>query len=156
MFYEIFQSLSLTTGAGGLFDFGATLPLMALQFLALMIVLDSILYSPLLNVINERQEYIQINLKKAAKLIEEANRIKMASEKEISLAEQNSQARIAKYTKESKEWFTKSNKMIELKFNEAVEQSKAVIRTKQQNELKVLQIQNEEAITKKILSILLD
>ena len=36
MFFEIFQSLSLTTGAGGLFDFGATLPLVAIQFLILM------------------------------------------------------------------------------------------------------------------------
>ena len=42
MFFEIFQSLSLTTGAGGLFDFGATLPLVAIQFLILMFILNTI------------------------------------------------------------------------------------------------------------------
>ena len=45
MFFEIFQSLSLTTGAGGLFDFGATLPLVAIQFLILMFILNTILYN---------------------------------------------------------------------------------------------------------------
>ena len=52
MFFEIFQSLSLTTGAGGLFDFGATLPLVAIQFLILMFILNTnplILFSPLTN-----------------------------------------------------------------------------------------------------------
>jgi len=74
MLYEIFQLLSSTPGSGGLFDFGATLPLMAIQFLVLMVVLDSILYSPLLTTISEREEYVQVNLKKAAELIEKAKK----------------------------------------------------------------------------------
>ena len=45
------QSLILLS-AGGLFDFGGTLPALALQFLVLMVVLNFILYMPLLNVIN--------------------------------------------------------------------------------------------------------
>lgn len=156
MLYEIFQSLSSTTGAGGLFDFGATLPLMAIQFLALMVVLDSILYSPLLTVISEREEYVQSNLKKAAELIEQANKIKMAAESEISTAEQESQINIAKYTKECKVLFDDRIKTIQSNFNEAVEKSSFSIREKQMQELKVLRTQNEEAITKKILHLILD
>ena len=76
MFFEIFQSLSLTTGAGGLFDFGATLPLVAIQFLILMFVLNTILYNPLLTVMNERNEYVVSNLTKSAKLIAETKEIK--------------------------------------------------------------------------------
>jgi F-type H+-transporting ATPase subunit b len=155
MLYEIFQSLSSITGAGGLFDFGATLPLMAIQFLVLMVVLDSILYSPLLTVISEREEYVQINLKKAAELIEKANKIKMASEKEISTAEQASQINVAKYTKESKELFDSHQKTIQSTFNNAVEKSSFKIRDKQAKQLKALRIENEEAITTKIISILL-
>ena len=80
------RSLAHTSsGAGGLFDFNATLPLIAIQFVALMVILDNILYSPLLTVINEREEYIQLNLKKAAELIENANKIKMATENKIEL-----------------------------------------------------------------------
>lgn len=156
MFYEIFQSLSLTTGAGGLFDFNATLPLMAIQFVALMVILDNILYSPLLTVINEREEYVQINLKKAAELIENANKIKMATETTISAAEQDSQINIAKYTKESKELFDEHIKGIQTKFNKAVAKSSTDIREKQIQDLQTLRMQNEKAITKKILSIILD
>ena len=58
MFFEIFQSLSLTTGAGVLIDFGATLTLVANQFLIIMFILNTILYNPLLTVINERNEYV--------------------------------------------------------------------------------------------------
>jgi F-type H+-transporting ATPase subunit b len=156
MLYEIFQLLSSTPGSGGLFDFGATLPLMAIQFLVLMVVLDSILYSPLLTTISEREEYVQVNLKKAAELIEKANQIKMAAEKEIATAEQASQINIAKYTKESKEVFDGHIKIIQKNFNDAIEKATANIRAKQTQELKALKSENEAAITKKILSILLD
>lgn len=156
MLYENFYLLSSTPGEGGLFDFGATLPLMAIQFLVLMVVLDSILYSPLLATISEREEYVQTNLKQAAELIEKANKIKMATEKEISEAEQSSQLNIAKYTKESKEAFDNHIKAIEMSFNNAIEKASAQIREKQIQDLKALRVENEEAITKKILSILLD
>ena len=36
--------LAMTEGAGGLFDFNATLPLMAIQFVLLMVVLTFIFY----------------------------------------------------------------------------------------------------------------
>jgi F-type H+-transporting ATPase subunit b len=156
MLYEFFHLLSATPGAGGLFDFGATLPLMAIQFLVLMVVLDSILYSPLLATISEREEYVQTNLKKAAELIEKANKIKMAAEKEISDAEKASQLNIAKYTKESKEVFDGHIKAIQMNFNTAIEKASAQIREKQSQDLKALRVENEEAITKKILSIILD
>ena len=40
---QIFILLAQEGGPGGLFDIGATLPLVALQFLVLMFVLNSIL-----------------------------------------------------------------------------------------------------------------
>ena len=156
MLYEICQLLSSTPGEGGLFDFGATLPLMMIQILVLMVVLDSILYSPLLATISEREEYVQGNLKKAAELIEKANQIKMAAENKISAAEQASQLNIAKYTKESKEVFDGHIKSIQTSFNTAIDKASAQIREKQSQELKALRAENEEAITKKILDILLD
>ena len=48
------QSLIFLTleeiGRGGLFDFGATLPLLMIQFALLTFVLNTILYNPILNV----------------------------------------------------------------------------------------------------------
>ena len=45
-------------GPGGLFDIDATLPLVAVQFLLLMVILNVILYTPLLSIIAERNQYI--------------------------------------------------------------------------------------------------
>ena len=47
---------SEVNGPGGLFDLGATLPLIAGQFILLTILLNIILYSPVLAVIEERKE----------------------------------------------------------------------------------------------------
>ena len=65
---EIFIVLSTNT-KGGLFDIGATLPLVALQFLILMIILNTILYKPLISLVNKRNENILDNLSKASEII---------------------------------------------------------------------------------------
>jgi F-type H+-transporting ATPase subunit b len=65
---EIFIVLTTNT-KGGLFDIGATLPLVALQFLILMIILNLILYKPLISLVNKRNENILDNLSKASEII---------------------------------------------------------------------------------------
>ena len=105
MFFEIFQSLSSTMGAGGLFDFSATLPLLAIQFLILMFVLNTIRYNPLLTVMNERNEYIVSNLTKSAKLIAETTEIKTTYENEILEARKAAQLEITQCQKSYKELF---------------------------------------------------
>ena len=52
--------------AGGLFDFNATLPLMAIQFILLTVVLTFIFYKPVAKVIDEREAYINGNLATAS------------------------------------------------------------------------------------------
>ena len=44
---------------GGLFDFDATLPLMAIQFIILAALLNALLYKPLGKAIDERGSYVQ-------------------------------------------------------------------------------------------------
>merc|ERR1711966_113349 len=73
---QLFSLLSLEEiGAGGLFDFGATLPLLALQFVILTIILNSLLYNPLIDTINDRNDYIINNLSEASEIIKEADTI---------------------------------------------------------------------------------
>ena len=48
--------------AGKIFDFNATLPIMAAQFLALMIVLDKLIYSPVGKVLDERDADLRTKL----------------------------------------------------------------------------------------------
>ena len=62
-------------GPGGLFDIGATLPLVAIQFLILMFLLNTFLYSPLTTHVNDRNAYILENLSRAGDLLLQANQL---------------------------------------------------------------------------------
>ena len=81
---SILISSSEISGPGGLFDINATLPLVAIQFVLLSVILNVILFSPLLTIIEERKEYILTNLGKASELLAEAN--KLTTEYELELA----------------------------------------------------------------------
>ncbi|XGB40769.1 MAG: F0F1 ATP synthase subunit B' [Nodosilinea sp. LVE1205-7] len=52
--------------SGGLFDLDATLPLMAIQFILLAVVLNALFYKPLGQAIDERDDYIRKNKVEAA------------------------------------------------------------------------------------------
>ena len=95
------QSLILLS-AGGLFDFGATLPALILQFLVLMVVLNLILYTPLLNVINNRNNYILENLSQSSDLLTQADELTNKYETELKTRRQEAQAEIKQVQKDLK------------------------------------------------------
>ena len=66
LFMSATQMLVMTEGAGGLFDFNATLPLMAIQFILLTVVLTFVFYKPVSKVIDDRETYINDNLTTAS------------------------------------------------------------------------------------------
>ena len=91
---SILISSSEINGPGGLFDFNATLPLVAIQFILLMLILNTILYSPLLTVIEERREYILGNLAKASEILAQANELTTQYEQELSNVRKEAQLEI--------------------------------------------------------------
>ena len=101
--FSILISSSEVSGPGGLFDFNATLPLVAVQFVMLMVILNVILYSPLLTIIEERKEYILTNLGKASELLSEANKLTMEYEHELDNVRKKSQSEITNSQKIHKE-----------------------------------------------------
>ena len=68
-------SSSAIEGPGGLFDINATLPLVAIQFVLLTIVLNALLYNPLLTTITERNDFILITLLQAVMTLEKADKL---------------------------------------------------------------------------------
>lgn len=87
------QSLILLS-AGGLFDFGGTLPALAVQFIVLMTVLNAILYTPLLNAINKRNNYILENLSQSSDLLAKADELTEKYETELKSRRQEAQLEI--------------------------------------------------------------
>ena len=100
---SILISSSEINGPGGLFDFNATLPLVAIQFVLLMLILNTILYSPLLTVIEERKEYILGNLAKASEILAQANELTTQYEQELSNVRKEAQLEITNSQKIHKE-----------------------------------------------------
>jgi len=101
--FSILVSSSEVNGPGGLFDINATLPLVAIQFLLLMVILNIILYSPLLSVITERNEYILNNLAKASEILSEANKLTAQYEQELTSVRKEAQLEITNSQKIHKE-----------------------------------------------------
>ena len=101
--FSILISSSEVSGPGGLFDINATLPLVAIQFLLLMVVLNVVLYNPLLTVIEERKEYILTNLSEASKVLAEANKLTTQYEQELENVRKQAQLEITKSQKIHKE-----------------------------------------------------
>ena len=101
--FSILISNSEVTGPGGLFDINATLPLVAIQFLLLMVILNVILYSPLLTVINERNNYILNNLAKASEILAKANDLNAQYKQELDSVRKKAQLEITNSQKIHKE-----------------------------------------------------
>ena len=100
---SILIASSEVSGPGGLFDFNATLPLVAIQFVLLTVLLNIILYNPLLTIIEERKEYILTNLGKASELLAEANKLTAQYEQELANVRKEAQLEITNSQKIHKE-----------------------------------------------------
>jgi F-type H+-transporting ATPase subunit b len=83
------------TAEGGLFDFDATLPLMAIQFLLLAAILNALLYKPLGKTIDDRASYVQGQLAQAKTQKEQAIALAQQYEQELKEVRKQSQGIIA-------------------------------------------------------------
>jgi len=99
--FSILISSSEVNGPGGLFDIDATLPLVAIQFVLLMVILNALLYSPLLTIIEERKEYILNKLAKASEVLSQANELTAQYEQELSSVRKEAQLEITNSQKNS-------------------------------------------------------
>jgi len=73
---------------GGLFDFDATLPLMAVQVVVLTFILNSLFFKPVGRVVEDRENYVNTSRAEAKKKISEVDRL------ETELKDQLKEARL--------------------------------------------------------------
>ncbi len=94
-------SLLLFAAEGGLFDFDATLPLMAVQVVLLTFILNALFFKPVGRVVEERESYVITSRAEAKKKLAEVQRLeeeltdqlkqaRQAAQKVITDAEQDS------------------------------------------------------------------
>jgi F-type H+-transporting ATPase subunit b len=128
------QALVLTEGSGGLFDFNATLPIMAIQFILLSIVLTIVFYKPIGKVIDDRNSYVNNNLITASEKLIKADELYKQYNEQLKAARVSAEATIAQSEKEAKDYVASeinetrkdAAKLIE-KTNRELEEQKSLI-----------------------------
>ena len=95
--------MSAAEGAGGLFDFNATLPLMAIQFILLTVALTFVFYKPVAKVLDERENYINSNLTQASEKLLTADELYKQYDEQLKSARVNAQSIVAQAEKVAKD-----------------------------------------------------
>jgi len=85
----------LAEAEGGLFDFDATLPLMAVQFLVLVAVLNATFYKPLGQAIDDRDNYVRSNEMDAQQKLVEIQKVTEQYEQELAQTRKQAQTLVA-------------------------------------------------------------
>ena len=86
-----------------MFDFDATMPLMAVQFLLLTAILNAVFYKPLTKALDERDAYIRNNQATAKESLAKAKSIVKDYEAQIAAARKESQSIVEKAQAEARE-----------------------------------------------------
>ncbi|NJN61791.1 MAG: F0F1 ATP synthase subunit B' [Coleofasciculaceae cyanobacterium RL_1_1] len=85
----------LAEAEGGLFDFDATLPLMAVQFLILVVILNATFYKPLGKAIDDRDDYVRGNDTAARDRLAEVRQLTERYEQELAQTRKQAQSIVA-------------------------------------------------------------
>jgi len=130
-----------TTKEGGLFDFDATLPLVAVQFLILVALLNVLFYKPLTRVLDERAEYIRQNLNQAKEDAKKSEQLAQQLEEQLNQARRESQEMIAQAQAEAQEQAATNIAQAQQEVQAQREQASAEIQQQKQQALQSLETQ---------------
>lgn len=100
---NVIKILGIAEGAGGLFDFNGTLPLMVIQFLLLTVTLTFVFYKPVAKVIDQREVDIKLTLQTASEKLIKAEQLYKEYDGQLQEARLTAQANITKSEKEAQE-----------------------------------------------------
>ncbi|NEP11529.1 MAG: F0F1 ATP synthase subunit B' [Symploca sp. SIO2C1] len=137
-----------------MFDFDATLPLMAVQFLLLAAVLNAIFYKPLTKVIDERANYIRTNEAEAQERLSKAEQLANQYEQQLGEARRQSQAIIESAQADAKKIATQKIAEAEQEAQAQREAAQKEIEQQKQQAMSSLE-QQVDALTRQILEKLL-
>jgi F-type H+-transporting ATPase subunit b len=139
---------------GGLFDINATLPVMAVQFLILMAVLNAIFYKPLTKAIEDRADYIRKNELDAKERLTKAEKLAAQYETDLGETLKKAQSVIAAAQEEAQKIAAKKMAEAQLEAQQKREQAALEIDKQKQEALQELD-QQVDSLSRQILEKLL-
>ena len=101
---------------GGLFDINATLPLMAIQVVALTYILNSLFFKPVGNVVEKREKFVSNNIIEAKNKLSEVKKLEADLLTQLQSARTEAQRIVSEAEDESNKLYKEA---LELANNEA-------------------------------------
>ncbi|MBC6431114.1 F0F1 ATP synthase subunit B' [Nostoc sp. HG1] len=138
-----------------MFDFDATLPFMALQFLLLAALLNVIFYKPLTKVLDDRDNYIRTNTLEARERLAKAERLATEYEQQLTDARRQSQATVEAAQVEAKKITAQKIAEAQEEAQSQREQAAVEIEQQKQEAMQTLE-QRVDALSRQILEKLLE
>ncbi len=137
-----------------MFDFDATLPMMALQFVLLAIILNAIFYKPLNKVLDERADYIRQQETGGQQQLAQAKELAAQYEQKLDDARKQSQEIVATAQAEAKKIATEAVAQAQKEAIAKKEAAAQEIEQQRQEALKTLE-QRVDTLSRQILEKLL-
>ena len=148
------EATAETAKEGGLFDFDATLPIMALQFLVLVAVLNVVFYKPLGKAIDEREELVRTNLLSAQERLEKAQKLARQYEQDLGDTRRKAAETIAQAQSEAQK--LAATKIAEAQQEAQAQREQAQKEIDQQKQAAINSLESEVAsLSRQILSKIL-
>ena len=140
--------------AGGLFDLDATLPLMAVQFALLAIILNVVFYKPLGNAIDERDGYVRSTTADAEERLAKAEKLAQDYEQALAGARREAKQLIESAQAEAEETGAKAMASAQAEAQAQRESVQQELEAQKQSAMAALE-QQVDALSQQILSKLL-
>jgi F-type H+-transporting ATPase subunit b len=137
-----------------MFDFDATLPLMAVQFLLLAAILNAIFYKPMLKALDERDEYIRSSDSESRERLAKSKNLAKEYDKQIAEARKQSQATLEGAQAEARK--ITADKIAEAQRQVQAQKEEAAKEIEQQKQAAMSSLEQQvDALSRQILTKLL-
>lgn len=137
-----------------MFDFDATLPLMALQFVLLTVLLNAVFFKPMGKALDERDGYIRKNKAESAETLAAAEKLAKQYEQELADSRRQAKELIAQAQTEARELMAQQIAQAQAEAQQQREQTQRELDQQKQEALQSLE-QQVDALSQEILGKLL-
>ncbi len=129
---------------GGLFDFDATLPLMAVQVVLLTFILNALFFKPVGRVVEEREGYVNTSRSEAKQKLAEAERLEADLRDQLKQARQAAQKVINEAEQDSDKLYREALALATSEANASREAARREIDSQRENALNQLRADANE------------
>ncbi len=123
---------------GGLFDFDATLPLMAVQVVLLTFILNALFFKPVGKVVEEREDYVLTSRSEAKKKLAEVERLETDLKNQLKEARKAAQKVISEAEEDSEKLYREALSLATSEANASREQARKEIDSQRESALNKL------------------